>query len=88
MNIGGVTIEVADAVSLIELAAKLGAHIYKAIESNGSYSDAQKAALIARVKAAGNYVPRDLDARPVPHDGSPSVEDDDIPDPAPTRPVR
>lgn len=88
MNIGGVTIEVSDAVALIELAAKLGAHIYKAIESDGRYTPEQRAALIARVKAAGNYRPRDLDAKPVPHEGSPTVEGEIIPDPAPTRPVR
>lgn len=62
MNVGGMNIDVADAVAIIELAAKLGMNIYEAIDSHGSYSDAQKAALIARVKAAGNYVPRDLDA--------------------------
>lgn len=62
MKLGEVTIEVSDAVALIELAAKLGAHIFKAIESSGDYTDEQKAALIARVKASGNYRPRDLDA--------------------------
>lgn len=82
MNVGGINIEVADAVSLIELAAKLGTSIYAAIESHGGYTDAQKAALIARVKAAGNYAPRDLDAVPVPHAGSPEL----VPDPKPTAP--
>lgn len=72
MNIGGVSIEVSDAVAIIELAAKLGTNIYAAIQSHGSYSDEQKAALIARVKAAGNYEPRNLEAvsdpRPTPNE--------------------
>lgn len=71
MNVGGISIDVADAVSLIELAAKLGTTIYAAIESHGGYTDAQKAALIARVKASGNYVPRDLDAPPDPKPTAP-----------------
>ena len=62
MNIGGISIDVGDAVALIELAGKLGANIYAAIESHGGYSDEQKADLVRRVKAAGNYRPRDLDA--------------------------
>lgn len=61
-----ISIGIDAAVAIIELAAKIGPGIYAAIASHGSYSDAQKAALIARVKAAGNYVPRDLDAPPDP----------------------
>ena len=54
------------AVAIVELAAKIGPGIYAAIQSNGDYTDEQKAALIARVKAAGNYRPRDLDAPATP----------------------
>lgn len=81
-----VSIGIDAAVAIIELAAKIGPGIYAAIQSHGGYSDAQKAALIARVKAAGNYRPRDLDALPQPHDGSPTVDAELVPDPKPTAP--
>jgi hypothetical protein len=52
------------AVALIELAAKWAPVIYDAIRSNGEYTDEQKAALVARVKAARSavaaYEPRDV----------------------------
>lgn len=59
-----VSIGVDVAVAILEAAAKIGPGIYAAIQSHGGYTDAQKSALIARVKAAGNYVPRDLDDVP------------------------
>lgn len=55
-----VSIGIDAAVALVELAAKIGPGIIAAIQSHGGYSDEQKAALIARVKAAGNYAPREL----------------------------
>lgn len=43
---------------------EVGANLIKAIESHGDYTDEQKAALVARVKAArqkvADYTPRDL----------------------------
>lgn len=59
-----ISIGIDAAVALVELAAKIGPGIVAAIRSHGGYTDEQKAALIARVKAAGNYEPRDLDAAP------------------------
>jgi hypothetical protein len=68
--------EIDIAVNVVEAAYKMGEWLYEVIKAHGDLNDAQKAALIARVKAAGNYVPRDLDAlEPLP-----------VPDPKPTAP--
>jgi len=38
------------------------------------------------IDAHVDYLDKREPLRPVPHDGSPSVEGEDVPDPAPTRP--
>jgi len=56
--------EIELAVQLVELAAKLGTSLYEAINANGELSAEQKAALIARERAARAvataYLPRDV----------------------------
>lgn len=56
--------EIELAVQLVELAAKLGVSLYEAIAAHGELSAEQKAALVARVKAARAaataYAPRDV----------------------------
>lgn len=58
------TIIIEGAVAVIELAAKWAPVIYDAIKSHGDYTDEQKAALTARVKAArqlvADYTPKDV----------------------------
>lgn len=58
------TVIIEGAVALIELAARWAPIIYEAIASQGEYSEEQKAALVARVKAARAaveaYTPRDV----------------------------
>lgn len=77
-------------VFIVELVAQLlpgalqvGESLFRAIESNGDLSDAEKADLTRRVRATKAAVAA---YEPRPHAGSPSV--DDIPEPPPTAPAR
>jgi len=79
--------EIQLAVSIIEFGAKLlpgaieaGARLLNAITSSPELTDAQRAELVARVKATRAAVAA---YEPRPHAGSPSA---DVPEPKPTAP--